>query len=379
MGSGLGRTLPGAYYRDPDVFRMEFERIFAKTWYCLGRSEAVEQHRSYLAADVIDQPIVVLRDDAGVLRAFHNVCRHRGALLCDPGRGKLKSAITCPYHGWAYRLDGRLAGTPNIARHEIPREEFGLHSIRVDEWQGCLFVNLSGDAPPLETWLELQSDQPRQFERWNLGDLRVAHTTSSDVAANWKILIENYGECLHCPGVHPELVNLVPTYRKGAVSDPARIDGGVGLRAGAHAMTIDGESRLPTLPALTAEEGSSYYGAHIFPNATVDFGGTFATLQRIVPRAADRSTRVIEYLFAPDTIAESGFDPTGVIEFNELVVGQDHSICERVQLGLASHAFGRGVYAEKDQGPLRFDEVYADFFGAGGEPAGGGGAVTGVC
>jgi Rieske 2Fe-2S family protein len=358
-----GGTLPGAYYRDPDVFRLEFERVFTRNWYCLGRSEVVDAPRRYLATDVIGQPIVVLRDDEGVVRAFHNVCRHRGALLCDPGRGRLKGGVTCPYHGWTYRLDGRLAGTPNIARDEIPREQFGLHPVRVDEWQGCLFVDLSGDAPPLEAWLDTQYDGPRQFERWDVGRLRVGHTTSSDVNANWKILIENYGECLHCPRIHPELVDLVPVYRTGSVTELGRSDGGVGLKAGAHAITISGNTRLPILPGMTADEGSSYYGAHIFPNATLDFGGTFATLQRIIPRAPDRSTRVIDYLFAPETIADPEFDPSDVVDFNELVVAQDHAICERVQLGLASHAFGRGVYVAKDQGPLHFDELYEELLG----------------
>jgi Rieske 2Fe-2S family protein len=364
MGTAeIEQTLAGACYRDPEIFRLEADRIFARTWYCLGRSEVVDAPRRYLATDVAGRPIVVLRDGGGVLRAFHNVCRHRGAMICDPGSGGLRGAITCPYHGWSYDLEGRLVGTPNIGKDEIPRDRIHLYPVRVDEWQGCLFVNLSDDASPLQTWLDRQHDEPRQFERWEPGRLRVAHTTSSDVNANWKILIENYGECLHCPRIHPELVSLVPTYRTGGVSDPSRSDYGVGLRPGAHAMTLSGEGTLPILPGLTAEEGCSYYGAHIFPNTTLDFGGTFATLQRIVPRAVDRSTRIIEYLFAPETIARPGFDPTEVIEFNELVVAQDHAICERVQQGVNSQAFERGVYVEKDRGPVVFDRTYAEMLG----------------
>jgi glycine betaine catabolism A len=359
---GARHTLAGRYYRDPDVFRAEFDQVFSRTWFCVGRTEAVGSPRRYLAAEVVDQPIVVLRDRDGVLRAFHNVCRHRGSLLLDPGCGPLRGAIKCPYHAWTYGLDGRLLGTPNVRRDEIDREEFGLIPIRVAQWQGCLFVNLSGDAPPLEAWLDQQDDMPRLFEKWNLGDLRVAHTTTCEVAANWKILVENYEECLHCPGVHPELVALIPAYRAGS-SYEGRDDYGVSLASGARALTASGTTRLPALPGLSAEEASCYYGAYIFPNAWMDIAGPFAALTTIIPRAADRSTLITDYLFAPETVAEEGFDPSDVIEFNELVLGQDNVICERVQRGITSRAFRHGVYPDKDSGPRDFVQLYTSVLG----------------
>lgn len=369
--NGLGPTLDGHYYRDPNIFRIEFDQIFAKNWFCVGRSVDLDSPRGYLAVDVVDQPIVVLRDQQGVLRAFHNVCRHRGNLLCDIGRGSLGSKITCPYHAWTYNLDGRLVGTPHVRRDEIDREEFGLMPVRVDEWQGCLFVNLSGDAPSLEAWLGGQPDQPRQFERWNLGELRVAHSSSYEVAANWKILVENYHECLHCPTIHPEFVALIPAYRTGSVSE-GRDDFGVSLAAGARAMTSTGATNLPFLPGLSDKEAVSVYGAYIFPNATVDIEGTFATLKTIMPRSVDRSTVIHEYLFAPDAMADDQFDPRDVIEFNELVIAQDVRICERVQRGVTSRAFKHGVYPVKDAGPHEFDQIYLRHLGStlvGGGPA----------
>jgi glycine betaine catabolism A len=356
-------TLAWHYYRDPHVFRAEFDHVFSRTWFCVGRSDAVGSPRSYLAAEVVDQPIVVLRDRDGVLRAFHNVCRHRGTLLLDPGCGPLRGAITCPYHAWTYGLDGRLLGTPNVGREEIKREELGLIPIRVTEWQGCLFVDLSGDAPPLQAWLDEQDDKPRIFEKWNLGDLRVARTTTHEVAANWKIVIENYEECLHCPGVHPELVALIPAYRNGA-SYEDRDDYGVSLASGARALTASGTTGLPALPGLSAEEASCYYGAYIFPNAWIDVAGPYAALTTVIPRAADRSTLITDYLFAPETMAEEGFDPSDVIDFNELVLGQDNAICERVQRGITSRAFRHGVYPDKDSGPHDFDQLYTSILGA---------------
>ena len=351
------QTLAGQYYRDPDVFRVECEQMIANNWFCVGRTVDATSPRGYLAAEVVDQPIVIVRDTDGALRAFHNVCRHRGTLLCDPGRGAFRGAITCPYHAWTYRLDGRLIGTPNVGRDEISREEYGLIPVRVAEWEGCAFVNLSGDAAPLEAWLDEQVDQPRQFEKWNLGDLQVAYTSTYEVAANWKVVVENYHECLHCPTVHPEFVALIPAYRKGSVTQD-RDDHGVSLAAGVQAMTASGTTRLPPLPGLSEIEARSVYGAYLFPNATVDIEGVFATLKTIIPRAVDRTTVMHEYLFAPETIAEDGFDPSDVVDFNELVIGQDVGICERVQRGIASRAFKHGIYPDKDADTYSFDQFY---------------------
>lgn len=358
----MRHTLAGPYYRDPSVFQLEFDHVFAKTWFCLGRSEAVGAPGGYLAADIVDQPVVVVRDRDGVLRAFHNVCRHRGTLLLEPGAGTLRGSIKCPYHAWTYRLDGRLVGTPHVKPHEVDREQLGLAAIRVDEWEGCLFVNLSGDAPPLTAWLDDQDDEPRAFEKWNLGDLRVGRTITHEVAANWKILFENYEECLHCPAVHPELVALIPAYRAGAVSE-GRDDGGVSLADGLQAFTTTGASNLPRLPGLSADESTCYYGAYIFPNATIDVSGQFAALKTIIPRAVDRSTLITEYLFSPETMASAHFDPSAVIGFNELTLNQDIAVCERVQRGVTSRSFAYGVYPEKDDGPHGVDQTYARVLG----------------
>jgi glycine betaine catabolism A len=356
------RSLAGCFYRDPDIFRIEVDEVLAKSWFCVGRTDAVSSPRSFLAVDIVDQPIVLLRDRAGVLRAFHNVCRHRGSLLFDPGEGSLGGAVKCPYHAWTYGLDGRLMGTPHVAQGEVDRERLGLLPVRVAEWQGCAFVNLSGDAPSLESWLDAQPDRPRAFEKWNLGNLKVAHRTTHDVAANWKILVENYHECLHCPTVHPEFVALIPVYRTGAV-DEGRPDYGVSLGAGTRALTASGQTSLPPLPELSEDEALSVYGAFIFPNSTVDIEGVFATVRTIIPRAADRSTVTFEYLFAPETVEQADFNPGDVIEFNELVIAQDTVVCERVQRGVASRAFESGVYPKKDSGPYAFDQFYGGFLG----------------
>ena len=163
-----------------------------------------------------------------------------------------KAGITCPYHAWTYSLDGRLIGTPHLAADEIDRGALSLWSIACEVWEGFVFVNLSADPIPLLDWFASGMDTARRFEHLHLGELRTAVTTSTDVGANWKILVENYQECLHCSWVHPELVDLVPLYKTGSVVDPTRIDGGVNIRGNSFSLT--GVSDLPRA-ALHARRG----------------------------------------------------------------------------------------------------------------------------
>ncbi len=176
--------------------------------------------------------------------------------------------------------------------------------------------------------------------------------------ANWKILVENYNECLHCPTVHPELVAVAPTFRKGLVFEEGRDDWGVSIEGGGAGYTASGTTTLPVLPGLTEQQATAMYGASIFPNMFLDLTGTVVIATRILPRGAGHTTMITDYLFRPEVMDGPGFDPGEVVEFSELVAHQDYVVCERAQLGVASRAFGHGVYAEKDELPYLFNERY---------------------
>jgi Rieske 2Fe-2S family protein len=341
-------TLPGRDYHGADVFDLERERIFARNWYYAGRDEGLSQPGDYMTVDVVGESVIVLRGADGELRGFYNVCRHRGSRLCDEASGRMKGAVKCPYHAWSYSFDGRLIGTPNVAKDEVDRAALGLWPVSVDTWHGFVFVHLDPGPVPLEQWLGDQHDGPLAFARFNLGELRIGHVTTNDVQANWKILIENYNECLHCPTVHPELVAVVPAFRKGSVFDAHRADGGVAIAGGGDSFTRTGHSNLPLMPGLDEHDSTSLFGCTVFPNMFLDVTGTGAISTILVPREAGLTTVVTEYLFRPETIAEPGFDPSDVVEFTELVAHQDYVVCERVQRGVRSRAFTHGVLAEKD-------------------------------
>jgi Rieske 2Fe-2S family protein len=187
-------------------------------------------------------------------------------------------------------------------------------------------------------------DSAQRFEHLQMGQLRTGWVTSTHVRANWKIIVENYQECLHCSWVHPELVEVVPLYKTGSVIDPDREDGGVSLRGNSFSAT--GTSTLPLLPHMPPEEAGSYYGATVFPNMFIDVTGT------------NETTVVMEYLFAAEVVDAADFDPSDVVQFSELVGHQDYDVSERVQRGVASRYFTHGVLAPQDQLIVDFMATY---------------------
>jgi Rieske 2Fe-2S family protein len=341
-------TLPGRDYTSQEVFDLERERIFHRGWYYIGRSDPITAG-DRLVVDVAGESVLVVRDRDGHLRAHANVCRHRGARLCDESGPGARGSITCPYHAWSYAMDGRLIATPNVAPDDLDRDALSLWSIAVDEWEGFAFVSLAPSPPPLLDWLIGQDDPPTRFIKYGLGALRVGRRTVSDVAANWKILIDNYLECLHCPRVHPELVDIVPAYRSGDVIDARRKDGGVDLLPGSTSFSLTGRSTLPLLPAMPVEDASSYFGNTVFPNMFIDVTGTCVVATTLHPRGPAHTTVIGEYLFAPETIAAADFEPSDVVDFNELVARQDYAVCEMVQRGVGSRAFTGGTLSPKDR------------------------------
>ncbi len=357
--SAARETLPGSDYHAPEVFELERERIFFREWFYAGRADEAPEPGDFLTVDVVGESVLVVRGKDGELRGFYNVCRHRGSRLCDPEtHGHAKGAIKCPYHAWSYAYDGRLIGTPMVGRDEVDRESHGLWSIAVDVWQGFVFVHLGEPTESVRESFERQTDKPLQYERWRMDELRTAHRTVTEVAANWKILIENYNECLHCPTVHPELVAVAPTFARGEVIEAGRDDWGVSIVGGGVGYTATGTTTIPVMPGLDEHAASSMYGATVFPNMFVDLTGTVVIATRLQPRGPEHTTMVTDYLFRPEAIADPEFDPSEVVEFSELVAHQDYVVCERVQVGVRSRAFDHGVFAEKDALTYKFNQTY---------------------
>ncbi len=354
-------TLAGADYTGEATYAEERERIWWGGWVCVGRAEEIPTPGDYLVRDVAGESIFVTRDRAGELHAFYNVCAHRGTRLLDdePACGHVSKVFKCPYHAWSYDLAGRLVGTPNVAEDEgFERSAYPLHPIAVQAYAGFLFINMAQEPHPLLDSLRSGTESITNFERYRMDELRIGVRLVYEVEANWKIVVENYNECLHCPTIHPELVQVVPLYRFGEVWDEETRDDGNWMRDGATSFTATGASALPRFPDLLPDDYRMYYGTFQFPNLMLNLHPDCAMYYIAFPRGASHTTVVSEFLFRSETIAAPDFHPDPVVQLWDLISRQDWAVCERAHTGVRSRAFKTGVFPRKDRFLFAFNEQY---------------------
>ena len=343
MVEHLVPTLPRSAYVDDDVWRDERERIWFREWVLVGRAEEIAAPGDRLVADVAGESIVVVRDAESQLRGFYNVCRHRGAELVAfdaPRCAHAGSVIRCPYHAWTYGLDGRLRAAPHLERGQAP--DVSLHPVAVEAWGGFAFVNLTPDtAAPLTEQL---GETPARTVRYPLDELRCGATFRYEVEANWKIVAENYNECYHCGPVHPELCDLVPSFRRGGVSE-LEWEQGIPHRDGAWTFTTTGTSDRQPFAALDADERIRHKGELVYPNLLLSLSAEHVAVFRLEPHGPASTTVVCDLLFHPDEMVRDTFDPSDAGDLWDLVNRQDWAICESVQRGNSSRAWRGGWFA----------------------------------
>jgi glycine betaine catabolism A len=349
---GLQRTLHRDYYRTEAAFARERERIFFRDWFCLAREEEVAGAGDWLARDVAGESVLLVRLPDGGLAAHYNVCRHRGSrLVPECGAGHFAAGIRCPYHSWTYHLDGRLRTAPYLDEGDgVDPETLALHRVEVACWGGFVFVRLgSEEAGP--TLAQQVGGAPERVRRYPLAELRVAHRIVYPVAANWKVILENYNECYHCGPVHPELCRLVPAFKQrgGSELDWER---GIPHRDGAWTFTASGTTTRAPFPGLDPDEQVRHKGELIYPNLLLSLSADHVAAFRLRPEAPERTTVVCEFLFHPYEIARPGFDPSDAVEFWDRVNRQDWTICESVQRGMGSRRFTTGFYAPMESWSL---------------------------
>jgi Rieske 2Fe-2S family protein len=296
----LERTLPTIWYRSADIFRVEKERIFCREWIAVCREAELPQPGDSRVLDLLGESVLLVRNRDGELRAFYNVCRHRGSRLCRPlgsqvaaGRVALAGGITagrlivCPYHHWSYDFNGALVAAPHLgADTGFNKQEFHLYPVGVETWGGFVFLNLTpSDAKSFASQL---AGIPERLARYPLADLRIGATIQYQIVANWKIICENYNECYHCGGVHPELCAVVPSFRDagGANLDWSR---GVPHRQGAYTFTPSGTTVRRTFPGLNEDEQVRHKGELVYPNLFLSVACDHVAAFILRPRSAGRT------------------------------------------------------------------------------------------
>ena len=359
------RTLPREYYTSQAILDEEREKIFARGWSCVGRASRVANTGQFFTKEIAGESLIVLRDRNGVLKAFFNICRHRGTRLCREESGRFGETIQCSYHAWTYSTDGRLVGAPHMQDvAEFQKDDYPLHQAAIAEWEGFLFVNIQDRPAPFETAF---SDLRTRFTRFNLPGLVVGHRVRYDVVANWKLVFQNYSECLHCPTIHPKLATVLP-YQSGAndLTEGPFLGGYMEIRPPNQSATMSGQAcgRVvnPDLPEEDRHRGFYY---SIMPNLLLSLHPDYVNYYLLEPVSVDRTIVHSEWLFHPDTLADPSNRIQDAIEFWDLTNRQDWDIVEQSQLGVRSRRYMPGPYSPRESVPAAWDREYLRQMGRG--------------
>jgi Rieske 2Fe-2S family protein len=353
--------LPPAAFVDQTVFEWEVEEIF-RGWVCACHVSAVNEPGTFIVRELGTDSVVIVGGEDGSPRAFLNVCRHRGSRIVEEPEGRVRKRLRCPYHAWSYDLDGSLRAAPHM--DEV--EDFdpacnGLLGVRLAVVGGLVLIDLSGDAPdPTEHVGELLA----HLDRYRLAELERADGATYEVAANWKGIAENYNECLHCPGVHPEL-NALSHYMSGeeVVGAGAWCGGSMTLREDATTMALENgrhNADRPPIAGLDADDADKVLYFALFPNALVSLHPDYVMLHTLWPRSPGETYVTCEWFFEPATIARDDFDPADAVGFWDMVNRQDWHVCELTQKGLATRGYTAGRYSAEESDVHAFDLMVAD-------------------
>jgi phenylpropionate dioxygenase-like ring-hydroxylating dioxygenase large terminal subunit len=330
-----GWTLPADWYSDPAIAALERERIFRRTWQYAGRVGDVERPGDFFTCLAGPVPVVVTRDREGELRGFVNVCRHRGHLVAQ-GCGH-RETLQCPYHAWTYALDGSLRAAPRADRERgFDASALSLLPVQVETWGPFVFVNPDLDAPPLS---DVLGDLPSLVERsgLDLGSLEFRLRQESTVAANWKIVVENFLECYHCPVAHPSFSDLIDVD-----PDAYRLEANEWYSSQIGPVRAAALERPDEAPYDARGEVAESQFHHLWPTFTlnVEPGPPNASVFVIAPGSHPRETRLLSDLFFhPDVDDEQ---VRAMVEFGNTVGAEDNALVESVQQGLDSGLVPQG-------------------------------------
>lgn len=360
---GASRMLPRAAYVDPAVFEWERRHFFLGGWVCAGWASELDRPGAQRAVSVAGVGVLLVRGRDGVLRAFANTCRHRGhELLACGAETIVRALVLCPYHGWSYGLDGSLRRAPGYDDRGDPyfnRAESGLVPLALEEWHGLAFVDVSGSAGPFSSHVAGLEELVGPYE---LERLRVGAQRSYVVAANWKVIVENYQECYHCAHIHPEFCVASPPDSGADRSHPdvgAWAGGWMDLREGVETMSLDGRSPVPPLRGLDAWRRRIVDYIAVFPNLLLSLHPDFVMAHLLRPLEVARTEIECSWSFAPEAVGEPGFDPSFAVGLWDVTNGQDWRACESVQRGLSYEGAVPGPLSAHEAGVYQFVTMVA--------------------
>ncbi len=345
------RTLPGKYYHSRDIYEEEVKKIFHKFWILACRDEEIPMVGDYKLIEVQDESIIIVKEKPNKITALFNVCSHRGTQLCNQPKGNFKTnSIQCPYHAWTYGLDGKLLRAPQMKEgNGFSKSRCALPQAHIRIWEGFVFISLAENPQPFEVQMEALMGK---FVDWKMAELRIAHHIEYKLNCNWKLILQNYQECYHCPGVHPLLSKLTPVhsaqhdYSKGAV-----IGGFMDLSQKGGSMTMDGKAAAQPVYDVTGDDLQRVYYYSVYPNMLLTPHPDYVMFHQITPLGPGKIINDCYWLFHPDVIHDRGAQDRikSAVDFWDLTNKQDWKVCEQMQIGTKSSRFTRGYYSGREE------------------------------
>lgn len=340
-------TIPSSWYTAPEFHAFERDALFLRSWIYACHESQLPDPGDYVTATVAENPVIVVRGRDGGLRAFYNVCRHRGGPLAtdECGNGRM---LKCRYHGWTYELDGSLRGVPRFDHTELfDKKEYGLVPVKVAVWQGIVFVNLTGQGTAPD---EITAGIAERIAPMRLDGLKFYRRVNYDVACNWKVYVDNYLEGYHIPLVHPELCRV--------------------LDYGSYVTETYPYYSLQYSPFRDAGEDNVYgigdgeaFYYFVYPNFMLNILPGRLQVNSVLPVAHDRCRVIFDYFYSDVTTPEAVEKIEDDLAFSDTVQGEDMEICEHVQRGLASRGYDVGRFSvDCEEGVYHFQSLLKDAY-----------------
>jgi len=351
------KTLPRKFYTEPDILNQEFKKIFHNNWVCIGRDSDLTTKGQYITIQLGSESIIVLKSNKDKIKAFFNVCRHRGTRICNSNEGKFSKTIQCPYHGWTYDLNGKLIGSPLMeAVNDFNKSDYPLFPIKIKQWKGFLFINLNENPRNLnETFKPINN----LLHSWELKNLCVIDKKRYAVNCNWKLIIQNYCECYHCPMIHPQLAEI-HNYLGGKnnlYSGPF-LGGYMNFNSDKESITPSGKYCCPPIKGIKGRDLHRVYYYSLFPNMLLSLHPEYVMYHTVWPNGVDKCIVNCSWLFLEENANNHKNSIYEAIDFWDKTNKQDWEICEYSQLGINSKKYSPSPYSGQESLLAAFDEYY---------------------
>ena len=344
-------TIPAAWYVDARIAELERQTVFSQTWQFMGRLDQVAKPGQFVAATVAGEPLVAVRGNDGVLRAFYNVCRHHAAAVVTEPCGQA-SILHCPYHGWNYGLDGSLKGMPEFEGvKNFERKDNGLVPVKVETWEQFVFVNLDPNAAPLAEYL---AGIVKRVTPLGLAKLHHFSTTSYDIHCNWKVFVDNYLDGgYHVPHLHKGL-NSVLDYKHYTIENEDRYCLQSSPMVNSDQVNSDHDAATGT-----TRRGDRAWYFWLHPNFMFNCYEGYLDTNLVIPVDVDHCRVVFDFYFSDVSESARAYNEQSVAVGNR-VQDEDLGICEAVQRGLKSRAYGTGrLSVRREAGEHLFHRLLA--------------------